>query len=118
MTQDENYSSASRGFLAQAREELDRGDLTQASENGWGAAAQMVKAVAERRSWEHNGHALLYEVVRRLVEDTGDIQLGTLFHVTGNLHSNFYEDWLPQEMVQSGLDSVMEMVDRLEQLLR
>lgn len=118
MTQSENYSSASRGLLAQASEELAKGDLRQASEKGWGAAAQMVKAVAERRSWEHTGHALLYQVVRRLVEETGDNQLGTFFHVAGNLHSNFYEDWLPQEMVQSALDSVMEMVDRLEQLLR
>ncbi len=118
MTQDEKYSSAFRGFLAQAREELDRGDLAQASEKGWGAAAQMVKAVAERRGWEHNGHALLYQVVSRLVEETGDKQLGTFFHVAGNLHGNFYENWLPQEMVQSGLDSVMEMVVRLEQLLR
>ena len=118
MTQDEKYSTAARGFLAQAREELDRGDLTQASEKGWGAAAQMVKAVAERRGWEHNGHALLYQAVSRLVEETGDTELGTLFHVATSLHSNFYENWLPQEMVQSGLDSVMEMVDRLEQLLR
>ena len=118
MTQDEKYSNAARRFLAQARKELDRGDLAQASEKGWGAAAQMVKAVAERRNWEHNGHALLYQVVRRLVEETGDYQLGTFFHVAGNLHSNFYENWLPPELVQSGLDSVLEMVDRLEQLLR
>ncbi len=118
MTQDEKYSSAARGFLAQARQELAKGDLRQASEKGWGAAAQMVKAVAERRDWEHNGHAMLYQVVRRLVEETGDNQLGTFFHVAGNLHSNFYEDWLPTEMVESGLDSVTEMVDRLKQLLR
>ena len=51
-------------------------------------------------------------------EETGETQLGTLFHVAASLHSNFYENWLPQELVQSGLDSVTEMVDRLEQLLR
>ena len=118
MTQDEKYFSASRGFLAQAREELGRGELAQASEKSWGAAAQMVKSVAERRGWKHDGHALLYQVVSRLVEETGDTELGTFFHVAGNLHSNFYKNWLPQELVQSGLDSVIEMVDRLEQLLR
>ena len=36
-------------FLAQAHEELAKGDLQQASEKGWGAASQMVKAVAQER---------------------------------------------------------------------
>ena len=49
----ETYRTASRQLLAQGREELERGDTRQASEKGWGAAAQMVKDVAERRGWEH-----------------------------------------------------------------
>ena len=58
MTQDgEKYKSAGRELLEKARDELAQGDLRQASEKGWGAAAQMVKAVAERRGWRHDGHA-------------------------------------------------------------
>ena len=45
MTNNIKCSSAARGFLTQAREELAKGDLRQASEKGWGAAAQMVKVV-------------------------------------------------------------------------
>ena len=37
------YREASRQLLAQARAELDAGDLRQASEKAWGAAAQIVK---------------------------------------------------------------------------
>ena len=117
MTQDNECSGAGRELLVKAREELARCDVRQASEKGWGAAAQRVKAVAEQRGWEHNGHALLYQAVRRMVQETGDTQLATLFHVASSLHSNFYENWLPIELVQSGLEDVGELVDKLEGLL-
>ena len=45
------YREQSRVFLAQAHfEELAKGDLQQASEKGWGAASQMVKAIAQERT--------------------------------------------------------------------
>ena len=53
------YREASRPLLAQAVGEWESGDLRQASEKGWGAAAQMVKALAEQRGWQHNNHPLL-----------------------------------------------------------
>lgn len=118
MTQDEKYSSASRGFLAQAREELDRGDLAQASEKGWGAAAQMVKSIADKRGWPHDGHASLFRVIRRLADDTGDTQLVRLFQIANSLHINFYENWIPSDSVGESLEAVEELVEKLEQLLR
>ena len=53
------YRDQSRAYLEQANEELARNDLRQASEKGWGAASQIVKAVAEERGWEHRGHMVL-----------------------------------------------------------
>ena len=49
MQQTRTYREQSRAFLDKAREELDAGDLVLASEKAWGAAAMMVKAVAEQR---------------------------------------------------------------------
>ena len=118
MTQSNDYNGAGRDLITQAFEEMDKGDLRQASEKGWGAAAQMVKAVATRRGWDHNGHGYLFQVVRRLVIESGDDQLSNLFHVANSLHSNFYENWLPEEMVRTGLDNISELVDKLEQLLQ
>ena len=47
MTQQvKTYQERSREYLAKAFEELEAGDLTQASEKGWGAAAQIVQAAA------------------------------------------------------------------------
>ena len=52
MTQRTQYHDATgREFLARARAYLAEDDLLQASEKGWGAAAQMVKAAAEARGW-------------------------------------------------------------------
>ena len=41
-----DHVNQAREFLAKSREYLAQGDLHQASEEGWGAAAHMVKAVA------------------------------------------------------------------------
>ncbi|MDQ6964354.1 MAG: PaREP1 family protein, partial [Mariprofundales bacterium] len=40
------YIEAARGLLERAREELGRGDVRQAAEKVWGAAALAVKAYA------------------------------------------------------------------------
>ena len=110
------YRSASRRLLAQARAELAMGDLVQASEKGWGAAAQMVKAVAQQRGWDHDGHGLLYHAARRLRNETGDQDIIRFFAVAGSLHTNFYEDWLDAESVAEMLDSVERFVELVEPL--
>ena len=112
----QNYLAASRYLLAQSREELDRGDVRQASEKGWGAAAQIVKSVAEQRGWEHRSHAVLFNAVSLLVSETGDAEIRRLFHVAIALHVNFYEDWDNAENVASGLDDVQRFLDKLEPL--
>ena len=97
---------------------MDQGDLAQASEKGWGAAAQMVKAIADQRGWPHDGHASLFQVIRQSADDTGDTQLVRLFQIANSLHINFYENWIPSESVGESLEAVGELVEKLEQLLR
>ena len=117
MTPRQAYSATSREFLAKAEAALAQEDLLQASEKGWGAAAQMVKAVADQRGWTHNGHAPLFQAIRRLVEETGDEQVDVLFHVANALHVNFYENIMNLELVEAGLADIRQLVGKLEQLL-
>ena len=56
----QTYQLAGRRLLEQARNELAEGDTRQASEKGWGAAAQLVKAIAEQRGWEHKTHRQIW----------------------------------------------------------
>lgn len=110
MTTETHYRSAATQLLAQARQELARGDVRQASEKGWGAAAQAVKAVAEARGWEHKTHAALFINVDRLTDETGNGEFNSLFHYANSLHINFYENWMSAQMVKAGLDRVTDFV--------
>ena len=109
------YREQSRAFLAQASEELARGDLERASDLGWGAAAQIVKAAAEARGFEHDGRPALYRVISAIVEETGDSRLRYLFAVAGNLYS--FGDLLDAEYVEYSLSRVMTFIDEVEALL-
>jgi len=110
------YNATGREFLTKARAYLAEDDLLQASEKGWGAAAQMVKSVAEARGWPHNGHHELWRAVNRLVDETEDPTIRTAFGLAGALHTNFYEGWLPRENVEDYLAHVDELVSKLEGL--
>ncbi len=111
------YRGAARALLDQALTELAEGDTRQASEKGWGAAAQMIKAVASSRDWKHRSHAALYKAVDRIVAETGDRSIGTLFRGANGLHQNFYENWGAAEYVTAGLGDVGTLLDKLEPLL-
>ena len=110
------HNDTGRDFLASARPHLAADDLLQASEKGWGAGAQMVKSAAEDRGWPHNGHGHLYVAIDRLASETADQQLRILFDSASALHANFYEGWMPREMVESSLGRVVELVAKLEGL--
>ena len=104
--------------MTQAAEELQKDDLCQASEKGWGAAAEMVKAVASTRGWDHGGHRQLHGIVSRLVAEIGDENLRTEFAVASALHTNFYEGWLDRGTVEAHLGQVTRFVGRMEDLLK
>ena len=106
-----SYKQQAYVFWEQSQEELTKGDLRQASEKGWGAASQMVKAVAQHLGLDHNGHAALFRVVSGLDND----QYRTAFGLANSLHVNFYEGWLDQASVQHHLDAVGQFIQELDQ---
>ena len=109
----QTYQDAAIHLLAQAEVELAAGDTRQASEKGWGAAAQAVKAVCERRDWPHASHALLHQAISDLVVETNDENIEHLFSVATRLHINFYEHWLDPATVRRGLIAVQRLIDKL-----
>ena len=111
------YGAQGKVFMAQAWEELERGDLRQASEKGCGAASQMVKAAAEIRRWDHQSHASLHDVVASLAREVGDGSLRSLFGSAGNMHQNFYEGWLSTEAVRGYLQEIEVFVERMERIV-
>ena len=112
----QKYRDDSRSLLAHARVELDMGDLRQASEKGWGAAALMLKAIAERREWDHDRHRHFANAAGRLRSEMGNRDVVRYFQVAESLHVNFYEDQLRPEDVAESLDDVERLLDLIEPL--
>ena len=113
----QQYAQASERFLAQARQELSAGDLAQASEKGWGATAQIIKAIAERRGWEHNRHRHLHQIASRLRAETGDREIRRLFDSASAMHENFYENDMPADEVAERLDDVETFLEKVLPML-
>ena len=115
MQQAMTYRERSRELLAKARAELDT-DLAQAGEKGWGAAASIVKAVAEQRGVYRGNHRSLYEIVTGLVRETGDDDIADGFAIA-NVHHNFYENWFDRENIEVRLEDMERFLGRVEALL-
>ncbi len=116
MTTAQEYSATSATLFDQARLELETGDLIQASEKYWGAAAQALKSIAQSRGWEHNSHAHFYRIIRNLIDETGDDQLFDLFNAANLLHSNFYENWMEANEIQRLSTQVDQLINHLSQI--
>ena len=117
MLQNSTYRYQSKAFLEKAYAELREGDLHQTSEKGWGAAAQILKAVAEECGWEHGTHRLLFQAAGTLTTETQSAKLRDGFGAASMLHVNFYEGWMDMASVELNLDRVREFVAEAEALL-
>ena len=111
------YTAQARVFLTQAETELQLDDLRQASEQGWGAGAQMIKAAASERGWDHDRHGLLDRAARRLAGEVGDEELRKQFALAGELHSNYYEGFMDKGDVELHLRDLTRFVERVDGVL-
>ena len=118
MQQALTYRERSREYLGKAFQELEAGDLTQASEKGWGAAAQIVKAVADEGGLDHRHHARLIRLAQDFAQETGDRDMEIQFSIAQQLHGNFYEGMLNHDEIEWRLQSVERFVEKVERLLR
>ena len=113
----QKHQQLSEYLLAEARRELVAGGLPQASEYGWGAITQILKAIAEQRGWEHNRHRHYLRIASRLRAETGDGDILRLFGVANLLHENFCENDMSAGGVADGLDDVEALLNKLTPML-
>ncbi len=97
----------------QALVELEAGDYLQASEKLWGAAAQALKSVAERRGWKHDSHAQFYNIMAEIERDDNTSELRRDFDSAAQLHTNFYENWLNEDQIRWRAEDVGHFVEEL-----
>jgi hypothetical protein len=113
----EAYLKLSGKYMKDMEDFLSKGDYVQASEKAWGAAAQVIKALAARRGVELRSHGELHREVIKVAEEAKDDEIRLLWQSAISLHQNFYENWLPQEMVEKNVNDVKKLIDKLKHLL-
>jgi predicted DNA-binding protein len=104
------YIEVASELVERAREELARGDIRQAAEKIWGAAALAVKAYAywrEGRRLASNGELWEYTLVLR--EELGGWVYNSWAQANA-MHTCFYEGWCVREHVESALGEVEKLV--------
>ena len=106
------YRAAAYHLLQQANTEFHQGDLRQASEKAWGAAAQITKAYAESLAnpTYHRSHRSLKGIARNLAANTNNQDFLMLFNSIEQLHINFYENDRSAAYVQAGIQAATEYI--------
>lgn len=104
-------------YLSEAEEFLRERNGVQASEKGWGAAAQVVKALAASEGRDLKAHRALWEYVAELREKYHDEEISALWRGANALHINFYENWMPIDEVGLAMKDVKRLVKKVKGLI-
>ena len=112
----DRYAAISQRLLRQAQEELDSGDVIQASEKVWGAAAHAVKSLAEKWGWHHQGHYRLNATVEFVSYERGRGDLIDLYQHPALMHFNYYEHELNEDRVQTAINATRTFVTEMEKI--
>ncbi len=107
------YVGSARELIEQALKELRGGNVRQAAEKVWGAAALSIKAYA----WWVDGrrlasHGELWEYKRVLEDGLGD-WVSDAWAQAIAMHTCFYEGWCAGRDVERALERVRRLVDEV-----
>ena len=113
-----DYETQSQEFLAYSRDFLAAGNLHQASEKGWGAAAHMAKAVASAQGWQYETHADFSQVMLQASRLADNPQIRELRGVLNELRQNYYKRkrHFDADAISSDLETVAKLLEILHPL--
>ena len=107
------YAEAARILLERSGEELPKGDVRQAAEKLWSAAALAVKAYAAWRDGVRlSSHGELWEYSGRLIEELGG-RVSDAWAQASAMHVCFYEGWCTREPVEQAIRRVKRLVEEV-----
>ena len=113
------HVAQAREYWAKGAEHLRENDLCQAAEKGWGTVAQLTKAVATLRGWDHYDHIAIRECAIALAQENPgqerEMRRGLL--LAEGLHGQFYEIYMDYGNVQVALEGTLPLLEILWRLL-
>ena len=113
----QRYQEISQHLLEQARQELDQGDILQASEKVWGATAHAIKALAQQRGWNHHAHNNLREAATYIGFEHDRQDLRQLFGYLEAFHHNYYEHQRSGSDVRDAIDGAAVFIAEMSMLM-
>ena len=112
------YVESALDLIREAREELERGNVRQAAEKLWGAAALAVKAYAFWREGKRlTSHGELWEYMRLMAREVGRWVRGAWMYANG-MHTCFYEGWCAKEDAEDALKTIEKLVREVASLVK
>ena len=109
----ERYEAISNHLLTQARIELNKGDILQASDKVWGSTAHALKAVCQRMGWNHHAHNHLSAAANYIATELGREDLRRDFVYVESLHTNWYEHQRDATEIRIGINSAALLTGEL-----
>lgn len=113
-TPNNKYAAMSQEYMARSEDYLMQGDLKQASEKSWGAAACALKSIAEQRRWHHQSHSLLFDISNQVADELNRDDLRDMFSAAKSMHQNFYENWEQEDGVEYAVGRIKEYLVELQ----
>lgn len=114
-----DHLDLAKDFLIRSRTYLEDGDLHQASEKGWGAAAHIVKAVAAANGWTYEHHDEFDSVITNARQRYRQPSLRQYGYAAHALHRNFYKhpSMLDANTIREEIDDVERIINVLQPFL-
>ncbi len=109
----DRYEAISNHLLAQARIELNKGDILQATEKVWGSTAHALKAVCQRMGWNHHAHNHIAAAANYITTELGREDLRLAFGYLESLHANWYEHQRDATEIRIGINSAALLTGEL-----
>ena len=113
------HVNQARDYWSKWPAHLADGDLCQAGEKGWRTVAQLTKAVATLRGWDHYDHVAIRDTINALADELpqqGDA-IDDGLSAAERMHGNFYEVYMDARRVEIAMRRVHLLLEILWGLL-
>ena len=112
------YVEAAKDLLREAEEESEKGNVRQAAEKLWGAAALTIKAYAYWREGKRlTSHGELWEYKRKLEDELGE-WVSDSWYAASAMHTCFHEGWCAGKDITTAQKRVEKLVKEVSSLIK
>ena len=95
------------------KDTLTAADRLQVSEKIWGAVTHTLKAIAASRGWVFRRPRAADSMKSYLGRLSRDGDINVLFRAVSDYHTNFYQDHVPGDDMQHGVDAARALSGKL-----